>query len=217
MTRDALTELYKANAVPYLFSRGGELVRVRKDEVGKTLIDAVDENILRGRMDTCANFYTAKENDSGTIFTPCSPPLDVARNVIALGEWQFPRLVGVIECPALRPDGTVIMTPGYDAVTALFYQPAPGLVLGDVPCVPTAPDVQSATSLIWEAIGDFPYIDAFSQANALAALLTPFLRPAINGRVPLALMDAPQAGTGKSLLVETIGRICVGRAPDMMT
>ena len=49
-----------------------------------------------------------------------------------------------------------------------------------------------------------------------AALLTPLLRPAISGPAPLALIDAPQAGTGKSLLVEVAAIIATGRSGEMI-
>jgi hypothetical protein len=56
-----------------------------------------------------------------------------------------------------------------------------------------------------------------SKANALALLLTPMLRSAIAGPVPLALIDAPQAGTGKSLLTQVLALIATGRSAAMMT
>jgi hypothetical protein len=38
----------------------------------------------------------------------------------------------------------------------------------------------------------------------LALFLTPEIRPAIQGNIPAALLDAPQAGNGKSLLAEVV-------------
>jgi hypothetical protein len=66
-------------------------------------------------------------------------------------------------------------------------------------------------ALIDEAIGDFPYDTQASRANAFAALLTPIVRPTFDGPVPLALIDAPQQGTGKTLLSSVIAVVATGR------
>src|SRR5262245_56979558 len=75
----------------------------------------------------------------------------------------------------------------------------------------------SLLALLEEAMGEFPYVDAASKANALALFLTPILRTAIAGPVPLALIDAPQAGTGKSLLTRLLATIVTGRSAAIMT
>lgn len=77
-------------------------------------------------------------------------------------------------------------------------------------------EIASALALIEEMIGDFPFTGEPDKANVLATALTPILRPAVSGPTPLALIDAPQAGTGKGLLAEVIALICTGRAAEMM-
>jgi putative DNA primase/helicase len=40
----------------------------------------------------------------------------VAQTYLArTGHWKLPRLLSVISAPTLRPDGTILQTPGYDA------------------------------------------------------------------------------------------------------
>jgi hypothetical protein len=77
--------------------------------------------------------------------------------------------------------------------------------------------VQSALEVVEDAICDFPFDDKGSKANALAAILTPIVRPAIEGPTPLALFDATAPGTGKSLLAEIVSIIATGREGAMMT
>ena len=43
------------------------------------------------------------------------------------------------------------------------------------------------------------------------------VRHYIRGQVPLGLFDAPQAGSGKTLLVELIGMIATGREAALMS
>jgi hypothetical protein len=70
--------------------------------------------------------------------------------------------------------------------------------------------VERAVGSIKEMYDGFPFVDHASRANMFALLLTPILRRAIRGCVPLALIDAPAAGTGKSLLAETVALIITG-------
>jgi hypothetical protein len=81
---------------------------------------------------------------------------------------------------------------------------------------PESSEIHGSLALIEEAIGQFPYDSDASRANALGALLTPILRPAISGPVPLALLDAPQQGTGKSLLASIIALTATGKPTAMM-
>ncbi len=212
-TDDALIALEQANDPPTVFSRGGGLARVRKDDEGLPVIDAMGEPHLRGRMDRTANFYVMSKSGP----SPVSPPKEVVQDVLALGRWRFPVLQGVVEAPVLRPDGTVLTEPGYDPTTRLYYAPAPGLVVPEVPERPTEADIKAALGLLDEAVGEFPYDTDADKANLLALLLTPVARPAIPGHVPMALIDAPQKGTGKSLLAGVVPRIATGREAGTMT
>src|SRR5690606_17262433 len=55
------------------------------------------------------------------------------------------------------------------------------------------------------------------RANAWALLLTGIVRPAIEGQVPMALLDAPEPGTGKSLLASVATLIATGRVGAMQS
>ena len=50
----------------------------------------------------------------------------------------------------------------------------------------------------------------------IGLLLTPLIRQSISGHVPIALLDAPRPGTGKSLLAETVAMIATGRKAAMI-
>ena len=62
-----------------------------------------------------------------------------------------------------------------------------------------------------EVLVDFPFIDNASKANALAAFLTPIIRPMIKGCTPMALVDKPSPGTGASKLLDLISIVATGR------
>lgn len=178
------------------------------------MIDDVDAAILRGRMARAAFWY--KTNQSGTL-RHVPPPDDIVKDALALGSWPFPALEAITETPACRVDGSIFDRPGYDATTGLYYVPAAGMKPPTVPSNPTRAELAAAVALLDECIGDFPYCDEASRANAFALLLTPILRPAIIGNTPLALIDKPQAGTGASLLAEAVSILATGRQAAMMT
>src|SRR5205807_2481383 len=84
------------------------------------------------------------------------------------------------------------------------------------PAQPTRQEVEQALACIWEVLGEFPYVDRCDKANALALLLTPLLRPVLR-HVPLALIDAPSQGTGKSLLADVVALVATGRNAAVIT
>lgn len=146
-----------------------------------------------------------------------NPPLDVAKDILSrpASELRFPSLELVSESPFIRPDGVIVCTPGYDACTQTYYSPVGNLDGFQVPEMPTAEDVASARALIEEALSDFPFVDQSSRANAIAELITPEVRTAIKGNIPIGLIDAPQAGSGKTLLAGAAAEINTGGAAAM--
>jgi len=213
VTADATDALDQANDPPVLFVRSGQLARVRCDEAGRPIVDAVGVDELTHRLTDTANFVRVTDEGENN----ADPPERLVRNIIAAPSWPFPPLVGVIESPALRPDGTVITTDGYDPATGLYLVSAPSLRLPAIPEQPTPTDVVSAAGTLLDLLSDFPFSDESSVANVLALMLTPVMRPAIASPVPLALIDAPQAGTGKSLLSEVVSIIATGREAAVIT
>lgn len=212
VTSDALGALAERNDPPEVFVRSGALVRVREDENHVPEIQAMDENHLRGRLARVADFVRLTEKGE----TKVSPPEVVVKDVKALEGWGLPALEAVVESPILRPDGTIFDTPGYDPQTRLAYRPARGFEPPTIPAEPTKDDLRQAVELIDEAVGEFPYEDGASAANTLGLMLTPLVRQAIDGPVPMALIDKPQAGTGGSLLAEAVAIIGTGREAEML-
>lgn len=216
LSEEALEALRKVNDPPRLFTRGGFMVSLMTDDKGQTIIAAMTEPRLRGWLARSANYYRlTRQGDRVETF----PPPEVVKDVLALDPalWRFLPLDMVIEVPALRPDGTILNTPGYDAATRLYYAPAPTLILPPVSDHPNSAEAASGRRVIESVIAEFPFVDQASRTNAIALILTPFLRSAIYGSVPLALIDATAAGTGKTLLADVSARIATGKPGDMLS
>jgi hypothetical protein len=165
---------------------------------------------MRGRLDRCADWNRlTKEGKS-----PTAPPVEVVDDMLALPA-GLPELRGIVGTPPVAADGALIFEPGYQAATRLYYRPR-GEAVPPVPEVPDATDLQRARQLIGQDwLGDFPFKDDASRANAVAAALTLLVRDLIAGPVPLYAVDAPTAGTGKTFLARSLGIIATGVEPPV--
>ncbi|MGA9820862.1 MAG: hypothetical protein WBQ36_04620 [Desulfobaccales bacterium] len=207
-TAEAVAALHAANEPPELFVRMGELARVVVDENDTPSIKSLDEPGLRHYLTAAADFM--KQGKEST--TEVSPPKDLVQNILAAPSWPFPALKGIVEVPVLRPGGSILATPGYDPDTKLYYRPMPGFALPQMLAKPSQKDAKEAALFFQEELlGDFPFVDLASKANAMASYLTPIVRHAILGAVPAGINSATNAGTGKTMMQEMIGDISRGR------
>jgi putative DNA primase/helicase len=140
------------------------------------------------------------------------PPRAVAATILSRdGEWRFPRLAGVITTPTLRPDGSILSSPGYDPKTQLLLLDPPELPA--IPRKPTRDDALQALETLDGLLEEFPFVDNASRSVALSGLITPVVRGAMPV-APLHAYSAPVAGTGKSYVVDLASAISTGqRAP----
>jgi uncharacterized protein DUF3854 len=139
---------------------------------------------------------------------PLRVPLTYLSRVGA-GDCNMPVLVGVVEAPIMRPDGSILNTAGYDESTGLY------LDAGDWPFIPDAPTRADAQAGVRELLGpfaEFPFVDEAAKSVLLAALLTAIQRRLLE-TAPLFGFSAPTQRSGKSLLAESIGVIATGRKP----
>jgi len=207
LTGQGLGAIRRANVPPAVFVRSGSLCRVTRDEDGQSGIDQLDKVKVRSRLAESATFYTINKRGD---YVSANPPLYLAENILAQGAWDFPPLVGVARSPILRHDGTICTTPGYDAESRLYYCPDPNLIVPPIPDEPSLEEVEAARDQLVDLVEEFPFADSAGLANALAILLSILMRPVISGHVPLAIVDAPMQGTGKTLMVSALGIVGVG-------
>ena len=166
------------------------IVAIVRNEKQRQVISEVGVDALCRRLARCADYF--KVSASGDEYN-CPPPPGVVKDILALapGEWKFQSLDAVTEVPIIRPNGSILDVPGYDPATRLYYTPDPNLNLPTLVATPSRGDIKIALDLIDKAIGEFPYADPASYANAIAAMLTPIIKPAIDAPVPLGVLDCP--------------------------
>jgi putative DNA primase/helicase len=131
------------------------------------------------------------------------------------GEWKMPRISGAITAPTLRPDGTILQQPGYDAATHVYYDPC-GVDYPPIPENPGYDDAHRAFDTLRAAFGSFPYQEPVDEAAALSYALTALVRRSLPA-APLGAISAPKPGSGKSLLADCIGILAMGTAAPAMT
>jgi len=168
---------------------------------------SVNVPALRHYLDRLADYQAIGKEEQ---MYAARPPKDILESMLAVVPPRLPPLMGVVHAPFVSPQGEVVTQEGYHNETGLYLSLG-GLTLPPVPLRPTGGDVEAARDLLLdELLGDFPFQSDADKAHALAAILTPLARPLIEGPTPLFCIEAPLAGTGKSLLADVVAHIATG-------
>ena len=200
-----------------IYQRGNALVRPVVQEVPAargqmTVSAALNEITATGLVDAlcgCAIWerFDARAED----WVRINPPKQVAEIILSrAGLWTFPKIVGVVTCPTLRPDGSILSAPGYDPSTRLYHAADTTLRLTDAVHRPTKAAADDALTDLSRLLSEFPFVNETSRSVALSGLITPVVRGALTV-APLHAFRANTAGTGKSYLVDTASAISTGR------
>ena len=113
-------------------------------------------------------------------------------------------LHGVTHTPALRRDGSVIDTPGYDRSTGFLFLPDRDLDLVKVPDQVMRDDIAAARDLLLVMTDEFPFVTDDDRANFYGLAFTPIMRTMVPPPYRLGLFTAPNPGSGKGFLVRMI-------------
>ena len=146
------------------------------------------------------------------------PVKEVADELVTTPHGNLPKLDAVIHTPVYDKNWRVLLEPGYHPEAHLWLHQEEGAAEYTVPDNPAEDDVQAALSLILDDfLVDFPFTADSDKAHTVAALLLPFTRRMFTGPTPIHLVEAPIAGTGKSLMSELIAYIALGISPGVTT
>ena len=155
-----------------------------------------------------ANWKRFDKREGEWLSTDC--PHRIAETfLVREGQWRLPVLTGIINCPTLRADGSILDLPGYDAQTGLLFDPQDE----QFPALPRDPDrdmALRALAYLKDLISTFPFVTEGDRAVALSAILTALVRRSLP-TAPLHGFNAPTAGTGKSMLVDLASLIATAR------
>lgn len=208
---------------PRLYQRGGFPVRVvRRPAItargvsrsdGAIGIVAVDVAHIREAVTQSADLVRFDKREQAYRKIVC--PEIVAKTYLSRGgSWHLPPLVATIEAPTIRPDGSILQEPGYDAATGLLFN-AGNQRFAVVPNEPTAEQIKAALSQFAELLCDFPFEEPHDYSVALAAILTALVRCRLRS-APLIASTAPVMASGKTLIMSLPSWIATGRAPAVV-
>jgi hypothetical protein len=187
-----------------LFNRGNALVR-RHGDVLSVLNRAGLTDVITQSVRTGAPGLTGTWVDGW----PDGQSMD---NILA--RWRdFSPLDQLVAAPFVRADGSLCLVNGYDRASRTYNRMARGMAERlQVPEEPSDEDVRAAVKLLLEDwLVDFPFPTQADRANALALILTPFIRGQVDV-VPIAVVDGNGPSAGKGLLAELITRLVLGTA-----
>lgn len=193
---------------PDIFCRSNRLVRIIRDPGRLPSIGELPVADLRTRLTTVASILKYEPDHDEWVAS--HPPQWLVQGVHARGSWpRVRRLTGISDVPVLRDDGSVWQSAGFDERTGILYEP-----FSAIEPIPDDVDIDDASDAIEslnEIVCDFRFESESHKSSWLAALLTPFARPAFSGPSPLFLFDANVRGAGKGKLAQVIGQIVMGR------
>lgn len=207
---------------PDLYQRDGSLVHVtptaddestrsgrkRSIALGTPQIVVMAAQTLYVRITAQSKWERFDERKGEYVRT--EPPDRIVKAISTRKHWPgIRRLLGILEAPSLRSDGTVLEEPGYDDETGYLY--IPNTEFPAVPQFPAQDEARAALAQLEDVFIDFPYIGDADRSVAIAALLTLVARPAIDGATPAFLFDSNAPGSGKSLQASAIVAVATGR------
>lgn len=212
----------KTSGIP-IFQRGRELVRPSQQEVpaskGRMTISAGMGSVTHaGMIDLMSQAIDWRKYDARKKREIAADPPGLVASVLLarFGQWKFPTVAGVITTPTIRPDGSLLLAPGYDPTTRLYHVTDPSLVPEYIPDQPTYLDAMASLEILRSLLDEFPFVSGVDWSVAFSGLITPLIRGAIPV-APLHAIRASTAGTGKSYYVDVVSGIVNGRPAPVMS
>ena len=183
------------------YQRGGLIVSIVSDP--GTRETRVQDISLPALVRALAGAATWERYDARSeVWTRTDPPARHAGVLFDSTSYHhLPVLIGLTRQPYLRPDGSLMLTAGYDPATGMF-----GVFDAreySVPDIPTRDDALTALALLQHLLTEFNFADDADLSAALAAILTATVRPCLN-HAPMFHVRAHMVGSGKSYLCELI-------------
>lgn len=199
-----------------IFQRGSVLVRLANPpttsqgkgtprEYQSLHIYTVEKSFLFDVLRRFGKFE--KMNRKGEILAS-DPPKDVVDTIpTRAGLWPMPSLRGILTCPTLRPDGSLLLSHGYDLQSRYYLSYDLDI---NIPEHPTLEEARQATNYLMDLLSEFMFAEPVDRSVALALLLSAIVRPSLD-HTPLFVITAPTRGSGKSTLVDITSILVTGQ------
>jgi putative DNA primase/helicase len=202
---EAWEALTRYDDPPTIFRFGGEVVRLKKNEVDKAItLESMTKDRMKHHLNRAAEWRDSKGNVT-------KAPDSVAADMLAHPDPPLPRLKRIVNHPVYTQNKILCSTPGYSKEGEIYIHNDNDPFPAEVPNIPSRTDLEMAIETVREIFVDFPFASTSDKANALAILLLPFVMDLVDGPTPLHFIEAPSPGTGKTLLAFAIGNAVTGK------
>lgn len=182
--------------------------RAEADDNGPAQVQAVSPGQLAAKIQYAYSCYKTIKGKDGNPDSevPALFPLQAAQRAVDAPEAMvmLRGLAGITLTPMVRPDGSVLERPGYDAASRYLFLPERGVNVPAVPEAPTPAEVDRAVALLDRMLAGFPWATKDDRANYFGLLLTPMLRMITPPTYKMFGIGAHQPGSGKTLLADIV-------------
>jgi putative DNA primase/helicase len=180
--------------------RNGELVRLGRDDEDEPMLVRYTKATMSELLAENLTFTRPGRNGHAVV----DPPMLLVDKILSAPDLlRVPVVQQIVNAPIFGPNGELHTEPGLLREARVWYEPADGMKLAwPVPPAPTPEEIKTAIGWIGYLFHDFPFDTWADRTHAWALLLLPFIRPMIDGPTPLHVVEAPEPGTGKGLLVK---------------
>src|SRR4029077_18880470 len=120
-------------------------------------------------MQAVANFLGFDKKGN---LRPVNPPMALAHTLKdRKSRLRFPIITGIVNCPSIEVDGTLLDQPGYDEATGVLFDPL-GVKFPRVPDFPSKAMAETAIKRILRVIETFAFNTQSDKAVMLSGILT---------------------------------------------
>jgi hypothetical protein len=201
-------------------SQLGQMTRKTIDHAGRTTYEELTWSKFHAYLaDLCS---TSEVNSEGHIKSRQLLDKELTRIIYELLPENLPTQPEIMRVPVFRPDGELLAESGQFGD---FYIDLGDLEIGLIPDVVEYADVEEQVKLLrGDLLPDFDFYDEIeglgyreaSEANALAAIMTPFAAPFFKGQIPVFGVNKPAEGAGGSLFGKISSLIYEGEEAETM-
>lgn len=186
-----------------IFNYGNAVARVKEDQV-------FPQNTSMWKNTLVEACKIVRTDAKGNLHNTEVPSYCVDSTLARVDD--FTVLEGIKHAPFIRGDGTVCQTPGYDKESRMKLYLSEDLSGIEVPENPTREEVFAARRVLEDWLYDFFQImpTPSDKANALALVLTPFIRGSVPV-VPLCVVNGLQHGVGKNKFANGVATLYTGK------
>jgi putative DNA primase/helicase len=147
-------------------------------------------------------------------------PLEIAKAYLGRrGAWKINAITAIVTAPTMREDGSLIEEAGLDLKTGIYLDYR-GVEFLKVPNKASKEIARAALDYLIEMVKEVPFLKdedgrSSSRSVFLSMALTALIRPILPS-APLHGISAPEAGSGKGMLVSAVSILATGDPPAVI-